>query len=352
DTPTFRLTGADAALFAISTTGELSFLAAPDFENPADADGDNVYEVTVVAEDGQGGSDQQALSVTVTDAAENRAPVITSLAGAETANVSVAENTQAVTSVTVDDPDGDTPTFRLTGADAALFAISTTGELSFLAEPDFENPADADGDNVYEVTVVAEDGQGGSDQQALSVTVTDAAENAAPAAMADSYIVQVDATAVIDAALGVLANDSDSDGDSLSAVLVAGPEFGNLTLNSDGSFTYVPRAGYVGADSFQYKPSDGQLEGAPVTVSITVARASNTGPLSILTTGTDVIVGGDEDSEIRATTLTLTTGDRLDAGGGQDALLLYGAGTFNLGALESFSGVEQVRLINEAGGAS
>ncbi|MBL0423054.1 cadherin repeat domain-containing protein, partial [Ramlibacter sp. AW1] len=180
DTPTFRLTGADAALFAISTTGELSFLAAPDFENPADAGGDNIYEVAVVVEDGKGGSDEQALSVTVTDAAENRAPVITSLAGAETASLSVAENTQTVTTVTVDDPDGDTPTFRLTGADAALFAISTTGELSFLAAPDFENPADADGDNIYEVAVVVEDGKGGSDQQALSVTVTDAAENRAP----------------------------------------------------------------------------------------------------------------------------------------------------------------------------
>jgi hypothetical protein len=58
----------DAARFAIvASTGVLTFAAAPDFENPTDANHDNVYEVTVQASDGHGGTDQQALSVTVTD---------------------------------------------------------------------------------------------------------------------------------------------------------------------------------------------------------------------------------------------------------------------------------------------
>jgi hypothetical protein len=59
--------GADAAKFAInSSTGALSFLAAPDFETPTDAGGDNVYDVTIQVSDGQGGTDSQAIAVTVT----------------------------------------------------------------------------------------------------------------------------------------------------------------------------------------------------------------------------------------------------------------------------------------------
>ena len=55
----------------------------------------------------------------------------------------------------------------------------------------------------------------------------------------------------------MLANDTDADGDALTAVLIAGPAHGTLTLNADGSFTYTPAAGYNGTDSFTYRASDG-----------------------------------------------------------------------------------------------
>ena len=62
--------GADAAGFAIdATTGALSFVAAPDFEAPTDADGDNVYDVTVQVSDGTL-TDSQAIAVTVSDVDE------------------------------------------------------------------------------------------------------------------------------------------------------------------------------------------------------------------------------------------------------------------------------------------
>ncbi len=66
---TYTITGgADASRFTVnSSTGVLSFIAAPDFESPTDSGGDNIYEVTVQASDGAGGFDSQALSVTVTD---------------------------------------------------------------------------------------------------------------------------------------------------------------------------------------------------------------------------------------------------------------------------------------------
>ena len=68
------------------------------------------------------------------------------------------------------------------------------------------------------------------------------------------------------AAAGVLGNDTDVDGDALTAVLVSGPANGTLTLNADGSFTYTPDANYNGTDSFTYKASDGTADSNVATV--------------------------------------------------------------------------------------
>ncbi|MDR3636948.1 MAG: Ig-like domain repeat protein [Isosphaeraceae bacterium] len=69
---------------------------------------------------------------------------------------------------------------------------------------------------------------------------------------------------------GVLFNDSDPDGDPLTAQLVSGPSHGAVTLNADGSFTYAPVSGYYGPDSFTYQANDGQLNSNVATVSLTV----------------------------------------------------------------------------------
>jgi hypothetical protein len=100
--------GADASKFAINaTTGALAFLTAPNFEAPTDAGVNNIYDVTVQVSDGNGGTDTQAIAVTVTNQneAQNEVPTITSNGGGNTAAVSVAENTTAVTTVTATDPD-------------------------------------------------------------------------------------------------------------------------------------------------------------------------------------------------------------------------------------------------------
>jgi VCBS repeat-containing protein len=74
----------------------------------------------------------------------------------------------------------------------------------------------------------------------------------------------------VDAAEGVLVNDSDADGDVILAQLVAGTTEGNLTLNPDGSFVYEPVAGYTGADHFVYQANDGLATSLPVMVTINV----------------------------------------------------------------------------------
>jgi len=73
---------------------------------------------------------------------------------------------------------------------------------------------------------------------------------------------------------GVSANDSDVDGDPLTAVLVSSVTNGTLTLNADGSFSYTPAADYNGSDSFTYVANDGTADSNTATVSITVNPTS------------------------------------------------------------------------------
>jgi hypothetical protein len=135
----------------------------------SDRDGNyDIYSASVIYEN--------TFAITVT--AVNDAPVITSDGGGATASINVAENTTAVTTVTSTDVDGGTPVYSISsGADAALFSIdANSGALTFNSAPNFEAPADANTDNVYEVTVQASDGNGGLTTQAISVTVTDQIE--------------------------------------------------------------------------------------------------------------------------------------------------------------------------------
>src|SRR5204863_219821 len=79
---------------------------------------------------------------------------------------------------------------------------------------------------------------------------------------------------------GVLSNDSDVDGDSLTAVLVTGPSHGTLTLNANGSFTYTPSSNYNGSDSFTYRANDGQANSNLATAALTIT-AVNDAPAAV-----------------------------------------------------------------------
>ncbi|MCW5738318.1 MAG: VCBS repeat-containing protein, partial [Enhydrobacter sp.] len=170
-TLTYDLAGGDdMARFTIDeTTGALAFLTAPDFETPTDAGADGTYEVIVRVSDGNL-SDTQTVNATVTDQ-NDVTPTITSGASA-----GVAENARPKTVVYdahATDPDTvGTVNFALTGADALLFSIdSGTGEVRFLASPDFEAPADSGHDNVYDLIVHANDGVGDT-TKAVAISVT------------------------------------------------------------------------------------------------------------------------------------------------------------------------------------
>jgi VCBS repeat-containing protein len=120
-----------------------------------------------------------------------------------------------------------------------------------------------------------------------------AGANGPPIATDDAYTTDED-TSLLVAAPGVLGNDTDPAGNPLTAVLVAGPAHGTLTLNANGSFTYRPARNYNGPDSFTYKANDGTADSNVATVSITV-NPVNDAPLGIpqtLTTAEETAVSG------------------------------------------------------------
>ncbi len=94
-----------------------------------------------------------------------------------------------------------------------------------------------------------------------------------PVASNDSYTSGENSVLTI-AKPGVLANDTDPNNRALTAVLVAEPAHGTLSLNSDGSFTYTPATNFVGTDSFTYDATDGLATSSAATVTLTVTSAA------------------------------------------------------------------------------
>jgi len=166
--------GADSTSFSIDpTTGELTFVSAPDFEVPTDAGTNNVYLVIIQAADGTGNVSQQTVTVTVADVVEDiSGPVITGPSGqSNQQSLSVAEGGTAVTTFTADEG----VAWSITGGpDESRFALDPgTGTLTFVVAPDFGAPADSDANNVYIVRITASDAAGNVTEITLTVTVTD-----------------------------------------------------------------------------------------------------------------------------------------------------------------------------------
>jgi len=158
------------------------------------------------------------------------------------------------------DLDGDTLSASLTqDAEHGQVVLNADGSFTYTPEADFS------GTDTF--TYQVSDGQGGQATATATVSVTPA--NDAPVAGSDSHTVDEDGTLNVDATHGVLANDTDLDGDTLSASLTQDAEHGQVVLNADGSFTYTPEADFSGTDTFTYQVSDGQ--GGQATTVATIA---------------------------------------------------------------------------------
>ncbi|MEM9163672.1 MAG: sialate O-acetylesterase, partial [Cyanobacteria bacterium P01_F01_bin.4] len=153
-------------------------------ENPDDANGNNVYDVNVIAYNNQGDGDGQFISVIVNNLKDTEAPTIVSNGGGRTAVIHLNEGETQVTDVNISGA-SDVVYAINAGADADLFTInSQTGELSFKVAPDYEAPTDADGNNVYFANIIAYNQYGG-DGQFVSVVVKDVADTTVPDIFSD-----------------------------------------------------------------------------------------------------------------------------------------------------------------------
>lgn len=167
------------------------------------------------------------------------------------------------------DPDGNS-------ISGALVNTTTNGTLSFNANGSFTYAPRPDFNGVDSFKYRATDGSNFS--SVVSVTITVRPVNDPPVAVNDAYATPSDAALTITAP-GVLANDTDVENNSLSAVLVSNPAHGTLALNVDGSFVYRPSANFSGSDSFTYRASDGSATSGVATVAISVVP----NPITIIT---------------------------------------------------------------------
>src|SRR5262249_19986094 len=165
------------------------------------------------------------------------------------------------------DPDvGDTHTFAVdtTGTKGK---VTNNGNGIFTYDPNgaFPSlPAGATASDTFQYTVT--DGAGASSTALATITII--GQNDAPIAQNDAYTEISHTTLSVCADDGVLSNDIDPNGDALAAILVTPTSHGTLSLNPDGSFTYVSATGYIGTDSFSYKATDGFLTSNVATVQI------------------------------------------------------------------------------------
>lgn len=205
------------------------------------------------------GDDTDVATVTLTVAAVNGAPAPVNDAYQVDENGRLVINAANGVLANDTDPDGSPLT-------AQIRSQPSSGVVTLAADGSFTYTPNTGFVGTDSFTYFANDG---SDTGYATVVLTVNAVNAAPVGVADAYAVEQRGSLTVDASNGVLANDSDPDGDPLTVALVTGPQHGQFVLNADGSFNYVPDADYVGADSFTYSLRDGTTS-TPVTVTLTV----------------------------------------------------------------------------------
>ena len=208
--------------------------------------GSDTWTYTIT--DGHGGSTDGVLTINV----HNANPV------AANYNEST-HGTPVTTNVLANDTDSDQDTLTVTSAGNTHNGnvVVNGGSVTYTPAPGFYN-----GNDSYTYTI--DDGHGGTATGSVFVNV----HNAPPVANNDSATTHGAVT------IDELANDSDSDGDTLSVLIQQGSQHGSVTINPDKTITYVPSAGQSQNDSFVYKIDDGHGGTATATVTITVTNAA------------------------------------------------------------------------------
>ncbi len=275
---TATITAASASHGSVTVNGDQTLTFTPD----ADFAGTTTIQYTI--DDGAGGTGQAVVTVTVRPV--NDAPTATAIPALIGTDGAPGITLEA--SAYFSDPDGDVLRYAATGLPAGLTLDALTGRITGQIAADASQGGPA-GDGVYTVTLTATDPDGASVATSLRWTLL----NTTPTAVADTASVADGATLSTTAGTGVLANDQDSDGDTLQVVqvqglaglvgqAVTGSHGGTFRIDADGRYRFDPgsdfadlRAGDTRTTAVGYQVSDGQGGVATATLSVQVTGIDN-----------------------------------------------------------------------------
>ncbi|HIF9158378.1 TPA: tandem-95 repeat protein, partial [Photobacterium damselae] len=259
--------------------GSVTINADGSWEYVPNTDFNGEDSFTVVVDDGNGGTDTITVTVNVTPV--NDAPV------GEDVSAETQEETAVTGQLTATDVDGDNLTFK-SGSDPTngQVTVNPDGSWEYVPNPDFN------GEDSF--TVVVDDGNGGTDTITVTVNVTPV--NDAP--------VGEDVTAETQEETAVTGQltATDVDGDNLTFKPGSNPENGQVTVNADGSWEYVPNPDFNGEDSFTVLVDDGNGGTDTITVTVNVTPVND-----------EAVIGGDDHQSLIETNEVLTTGGTLTA---------------------------------------
>ena len=300
DTLTYTIIGGtDSDKFALSGN-EVSFVAAPDHEAPADANGDNIYEAVVEVSDGYGGTDVRSLKVRVTDVNESGVGVVSdSDATSNTIDENEAGSTVGITALATD-PDGtnNTVTYQLTDNASGRFAIDTsTGVVSVATNGspglDYESATS------HDIIVEATSADGSKSNATFAIAVNDVDEfDVGPVNDIDTSENEIDENAT-SGTVGISALATDSDGTNNTVTY-------QLTDSAGGRFAIDTNTGVVsvattGSPGFDYESAtshdivveatsaDGSKSNATFAIAVKDVDEFDVGPVNDIDTSANEI---------------------------------------------------------------
>ena len=308
---------------AASEETAVLYTAAQLIGNDTDADGDTLAIASVtsgtggtVALNGDGTvtftptgnfSGAASFSYAVTDGSltSNTATVTVNVAAVNDAPVAVADTLSATEDTSVpymaaqligNDTDVDGPALTIasvTSGAGGTVVLNLDGTVTFTPNANVNGAANF----TYAVT------DGMLTSNTATVTVSVAAVNDVPVAVADTLMATED-TAVTYAAADLLGNDTDVDGDTLTIASVTSGTGGTVVLNANGTVPFTPNANFNGAASFSYTVTDGSLTSNTATVTVNVAAVNDAAPVAV----TDALAAT-EDTAVLYTAAQLTGND-------------------------------------------
>ena len=209
-------------------------------------------------------------------------------------------------------------TLKLSGINVTIGQVIPVASLPNLV---FTPALNANGNNYSNFTFQVQDNGSGVapnanlDQSVNTITFNVTPVNDSPVGIADAYIINAATSLPLSvAAPGVLANDSDVDGNTLTASLNTQAAHGTAAVSLNGSFTFAPTPGYVGTDFFKYNLSDGTVA-VVVQVNLLIDRVAPPGIITWLEpvqTEAAIYVGYDELLNLKINLSSLTDVVRID----------------------------------------